>query len=280
MINETNTMLHTDLYADGAEGIIRTGLTEASGDVFLINPTQQTMQEFVEIFSDSDRETHVKLFADRGPLKDLAEDFLVASTIADRVAEGTLAVRSFDRVPRHSLLLTEEFLVSLVETGDRAAGLVTTEAEFVESTIASYRTRWEVAEPFSLRTPPLSEVRESLEAEIGAETAADFDRMLDALETARGNGEGLDEVTIALLVAAKNRELLYSISRWGEDVRLASKATFSRSKNQLEDEGIIDTEKVPIDVGRPRLRLKLGTQQLRAADVPELTARVQELLAD
>jgi hypothetical protein len=280
MINETNTMLHTDLYADGAEGIIRTGLTEASGDVFLINPTQQTMQEFVEIFSDSDRETHVKLFADRGPLKDLAEDFLVASTIADRVAEGTLAVRSFDQVPRHSLLLTEEFLVSLVETGDRAAGLVTTEAEFVESTIASYRTRWEVAEPFSLRTPPLSEVRESLEAEIGAETAADFDRMLDALETARGNGEGLDEVTIALLVAAKNRELLYSISRWGEDVRLASKATFSRSKNQLEDEGIIDTEKVPIDVGRPRLRLKLGTQQLRAADVPELTARVQELLAD
>lgn len=273
-------MLQNDLYAEHAEEILRTGLAEASGDVFLINPTQRTVRQFVEILSDSDRNTRVNLFADQRPLKNLAGDFLVASRMADLVATDSLAVRSFDRVPRHSVLLTGEFLVSLVETGERAVGLVTDNDAIVESTNASYRTRWEAAEPFSLRTPPLSDVRESLEAEIGAETAADFDRMLAVLETARGNGEGLDEVTVALLVAARNRELLYSISRWGEDVRLASKATFSRTKNQLEDRGLIDTEKVPIDVGRPRLRLKLGTVGLRQADIEELADRVKEQLGD
>jgi hypothetical protein len=75
--------------------------------------------------------------------------------------------------------------------------------------------------------------------------AADFRAVLDSLEAARGGGEGLDEVTISLLVAAKNRELLYDISRWGEDIGLASKATFSRTKTRLEDNGLIETEKVP-----------------------------------
>jgi hypothetical protein len=115
--------------------------------------------------------------------------------------------------------------------------------------------------------------------DIGDDAAADFDAVLDSLQTARGDGDGLDEVTISLLVAAKNGELLYDISKWGEDIGLASKATFSRTKTQLEDRGLIDTEKVPIDVGRPRLRLKLGDDRLTEADADELASVAQSLIA-
>jgi len=115
-------------------------------------------------------------------------------------------------------------------------------------------------------------------AEIGEATREDFDAVLAAMDSARGHGE-VDEVTVALLVAAKNDVLLYDISKWGEDVGIASKATFSRTKTRLEDLGIIDTEKVPIDVGRPRLRLKLGDERLNGLDAAELAAEVAEMMA-
>lgn len=102
--------------------------------------------------------------------------------------------------------------------------------------------------------------------------------MLGSLSSARGDGDGLDEVTISLLVAARNEVLLYDISKWGEDVGIASKATFSRTKTKLEELGLIDTEKVPIDVGRPRLRLKLGADELVAAGADELADEAQKLL--
>lgn len=78
--------------------------------------------------------------------------------------------------------------------------------------------------------------------------------MLASIETLRRNVKDPDGVTISLLVATKNDVLLYNISKWGEDVGIASKATFSRTKIRLEDLGVIDTEKVLIDIGRPRLR--------------------------
>jgi predicted transcriptional regulator len=84
---------------------------------------------------------------------------------------------------------------------------------------------------------------------------------------------------VSLLAAAKHEELLYDISTWGEEVGMASKATFSRTKNQLEERGLIATEKVPIDVGRPRQRLLLGDERLRGAAAAELASAAQSLLS-
>jgi hypothetical protein len=74
--------------------------------------------------------------------------------------------------------------------------------------------------------------------------------------------------------------LLYDISRWGEDVAIASKATFSRTKSQMEDAGLIETEKVPIDVGRPRLRLRFADDRLETADVEQLARVAASMLED
>jgi hypothetical protein len=271
-------MIHSDLYVENTGEILAEGLRGGEETVFLINPTQETMRELVSTFSTLDVQSGVQLFADEGQLKDLTDDFIVASTIADLVAEDTLSVRTLSEVPHSSFLLTDSYVVSLVENETKAAGLVSTEESFVSSTYSHYAERWRDAETFSLRTPALSHIRETLAEDIGTSAVDDFNAILDTLDTARGGGEGLDEVTIALLVAANNGELLYDISRWGEDIRLASKATFSRSKNRLEDNGLLDTEKVPIDVGRPRLRLMLGDGDLREADIEKVTQRAQSVL--
>ncbi len=266
-------MMQSDLHAETREDILRVGLTEPEEPVFLLNPTQETMRTFVHTYEAVAETPPVRLFADGTPLKDLTDDFLIASTLADLVAEDTVSIRVLERVPQHSLVVTNEFLLSLVEAGNHVRGLPTTEEPFVESTYEYYDQLWKRADTFSLRTPPLSHIRDTLEEDIGPSVATDFDRILDALDSASGNGDGLDEVTICLLVAANNGELLYDISRWGEDIRLASKATFSRCKNQLEDNDLIDTEKVPIDVGRPRLRLMLGNGDLQDADIEEVAQR-------
>jgi hypothetical protein len=266
-------MIQSELHTESREDILRAGLTETEEPLFLVNPTQETLREFVEVHEEIEDTAPVRLFVAGPPLKDMTDDFLVASTLADLVAEDTVSIRVLERVPRHSLVLTDEFLLSLVEAGQHVRGLPTTEESFVGSTYEFYEQLWKRAETFSLRTPPLSHIRETLESDVGSDVARDFDRVLETLDTARGDGDGLDEVTICLLVAANNGELLYDISRWGEDIRLASKATFSRCKNQLEDEGLIDTEKVPIDVGRPRLRLMLGNGDLKDTDIEEVTER-------
>lgn len=271
-------MIHSNLLADSVGDVLSDGISGADDDVIVVNPSRATISALVDVLDGRSSLATVRLFAAEEPLKDLMDDFLIASTVADLVASGALAVRTLDEVPNSALVLSADSLVSLVESDEQVAGLATTDEAFVEETYAHYDDRWADAPEFSLRTPPRSRVMETLEDDIGPESAADFAAILDSLHAARGDGDGLDEVTISLLVAGKNGELLYDISKWGEDVGVASKATFSRTKTRLEDNGLLDTEKVPIDVGRPRLRLLLGDSRLADADADELASVTQELL--
>jgi len=251
----------------------------AADRVTVVNPAPETIVALVSTLDDRDSAPTVRLLSPEDALKQVMGDFLVASSAADLIDDGTLSLRVLDQQPVNSLVVTDEAVVSLVTATDAAAGLTTDDEEFVASTVAFYDDVWETASEFSLRTPPLSRVRSTLAAEISEDARADFDAVLDSLSTARSDDGGIDEVTISLLVAARNRELLYDISKWGEDVGLASKATFSRTKTQLEDKGLLDTEKVPIDVGRPRLRLLLGEQRLQDADADELADVAIDLLS-
>ncbi|WP_436910251.1 transcriptional regulator TbsP [Halosimplex marinum] len=261
-------------------GAVLTGVfRDSSGVVYAVNPTRETVSELIFGLHDVETPPTVRLLAPGDPIKDVLADFVVAGRAADLIDAGTLALRVLEDAPEASLLVTESAVVSLVAGDDRVGGLSAGDGAFVGDVRGRYEREWADAEPYSLRTPPLSAVRETLAADIGVDTAEDFDALLDSLEVAKGEGEGLDEVAIALLVAARNGQLLYDMSKWGEDVGLASKATFSRMKTRLEDSDLVTTEKVPIDVGRPRLRLRLA-EDLREVDLPELGQVAQERLYD
>ncbi len=260
--------------------ILQSALTEATDDLLVIDPTEATIQSLVEVAAEFDGSLPtVRMLADERAIKATMEDFLVASKAADLIDSGLLSLRAIEATAANSLLVSSDSVLALVEAGDRIAALTTEDSEFVEQARKTYDQQWEASEAFHLRTPPISRVRETLAADISETAREDFDAVLGSLETARGNGDGLDEVTVSLLVAAKNEVLLYDISKWGEDVGIASKATFSRTKTRLEDNGLIATEKVPIDVGRPRLRLQLGDEQLREAAASDLAGISQDLLS-
>ena len=261
------------------DDIVQTVFEDADGEVYMVNPSREAIEAFVNVATDYDGSLPtVHLLADERTLKAVMDDFIVASNAADLIDSDTLALRTLEEAPENSLFVTESSVIAIVHAGDRVGGLVSDDADFVEATRETYAARWEDAEAFNLRTPPISRVRETLSEEIGPSAESDFTTILGSLETARGDGNGLDEVTISLLVAARNDALLYDISKWGEDVGIASKATFSRTKTKLEDMGLIDTEKVPIDVGRPRLRLKMGDERLVDADNSQVATVAQSML--
>ncbi|MFC7201975.1 transcriptional regulator TbsP [Haloferax namakaokahaiae] len=271
--------IRSNLLAEGVEDIIRSVLDSTDEEVLITNPTAEVIEGLVDVATGfgGDLPT-IRLVADEAVLKDVMDDFIIASNAADLVSEGTVSMRTAGEDVENTLFVTPNSVVALVAAGGKVAGLVTDDSDFVATAFDAHRVRWDDAPEFKLRTPPLSRVRETLSEDIGDDTRDDFDAVLSSLTSARGDGNGLDEVTISLLVAARNEVLLYDISKWGEDVGIASKATFSRTKTKLEDLGLIATEKVPIDVGRPRLRLKLGTDQLADADRDDLASVAQELL--
>ncbi|WP_129116482.1 transcriptional regulator TbsP [Halegenticoccus tardaugens] len=271
--------MNSNLLETQIEDILRAVLSDADEELLIVDPSAEAVDELIGVATtfDGDLPT-IRMIAEESVLKGVMSDFIVASNAADLIDAGALSMRTSEEAADNALLITHDAVMALVAAGDRVAALSTDDGEFVESAFETYQDLWEESPDFKLRTPPISRVRDTLKADISDQAEADFDSVLASLETARGDGDGLDEVTISLLVAAKNDVLLYDISKWGEDVGIASKATFSRTKTRLEDMGLIDTEKVPIDVGRPRLRLKLGDDRLRQADADQLAGVAQSLL--
>ncbi|MFC7068467.1 transcriptional regulator TbsP [Halobaculum lipolyticum] len=259
--------------------LLRSLFDRSTGEFVVVNPTESVIESLVDIGSgyEGDLPT-LHVLADDRLLKDVMDDFLVAADAADLIDAGHVTLRELVGDADNTLVVGEDELYAIVDADEHVAALAADDDAFIADAYETYRRRWEDAPEFNLRTPALSRIRATLDEDIGEDVRADFDSVLASLETARGDGEGLDEVTISLLVAAKNDVLLYDISKWGEDVGIASKATFSRTKTRLEDLGLIDTEKVPIDVGRPRLRLKLGDDRLRAADGDELASVAYRML--
>ena len=145
--------------------------------------------------------------------------------------------------------------------------------ELVSSIYGEFDSRFEAAEEYHLRTPPLSVVKETLREVVGNDIADELDEVLAHAENISNSNEYLSIVEVMLILAARNEVLLYDISKWGEDTEIASKATFSRAKSALEDADLIETEKVPLDIGRPRLRL-IATDKLATADLKTLSTEI------
>ena len=258
--------------------VYRAVLDDVAGDGLAMGLSTGGVEGLLDVLGESDDPPTVRLLATESVLKTVTSDFTVAGTAADLVVAGVLSLRTTEERLDGPLLCTDEAVVSVVSTDEHAAGLVTRDETFVEAARTGYTEQWDDADEFRLRTPPLSRVHETLGDEFGPDVRADFERMRTALGTQRGDGE-VDEVVVSLLAAAKNEQLLYDISTWGEHVGVASRATFSRKKATLEEGGLINTEKVPIDVGRPRLRLLLGDERLHEADTDELVSVAGSMLS-
>lgn len=263
-----------------ASELYRNLLVDVPNEVLISGVPTEAIEQLVAVLRDLDDPPAVRLLVSEDGLAPAMDDFLVASVAADLVAADRLTIRTSTALPEGFLFLTEKTTTVIIAGSERTAGLAADDSTFVAHMFDEYDDIWKEATDFTVRTPPLTRIRESLNDELGPAIRADFDAVLHSLETVRGDSNGLDAVTISLLVAAKNEALLYDLGKWGEDIGLTSRTTFSRVKTDLEERGILDTEKVPSDVGRPRQRLVLGDDRFHDADLPELASIVRNVLSE
>jgi predicted transcriptional regulator len=266
-----------NLRATTTKGALEAVFERCDGVTYVVNPWADMLQTIAEIGRSFDGEfPTLRVFAAEEPLRTARKDFTLGSKLADLSDAGDATFRTGD-VPETTLIVDEDQLFNPVIVGDAIGATRDTDESFVTDTYETLTDQWEAADVFDLRTPGRDSVRETMTAEFGKTPQEDFDTVVSSIEGGRSSRE-LDEVVVSLLVAAKNELLLYDISKWGENVGLASKATFSRRKNDLEEMGIVDTEKAPTDVGRPRQRLKLTDERLQQADSDQLAVVAQNIL--
>ena len=254
-----------------------------SSDVFAADLAEEPTAALVDTLIGIDDPPTVRLLIAEDVLKWLRRDFRLASTAADLADAETLSIRINEDAVANATLTSEESVLSLMTTDSHTAGLTTNDAEFVQSMREQCSEAWEAATMGDLRTPPRSRVYETLADEIGSVVEADYRIMLDAVGSTRSGGYGsteddaLDEVELCILAGAKGEVQLFELSNWGERVGLASKATFSQVKNRLVDHGLVETEKVRVEIGRPRQRLVLS-ERLRGYEAGDLPAGVRDEL--
>jgi hypothetical protein len=267
----------SNLVVADVEAVLDATVAGSTAEVLVVDPSAETLVSLVEAAAARTDLPPLSVLADEADSKTLTGTFSVAARAADLVEDGALDLRVLDAPVDNTLLISDERVVAFVTAGESVGALSTTDEAFVDAVAGPHRDAFQAAPTYDLRTPSLRRVRETLADEIGSDVRDDFDAVLEA--AAPDRTDVLDEVTVALLVAARNDVLLYDVSKWGEDVGIASKATFSRTKTRLEDAGLIDTEKVPIDVGRPRLRLTLGDDRLEGVDPATFAATAVDVLS-
>lgn len=275
-----STELESELHGTDPTSVFREFLSEAepSSVHHLVDLPWPYVAAMAEASTEFDPEElpELRLLARRETLVSLRQSFLGSARAANLVDAGKLAVREREPVGDTPLIVGEDQIrVPLLLDGTGAA-IVSAEGSFSEAAPESVVDSWEHGEEFSLRTPALTRIRESMAEDLGAALQEDFDQGLARAATQRDPGS-FEPVTAAVVVAAANGTLHYDLSRWGETVGLASKATFSRRKGELEELGVVTTEKVPVDMGRPRQRLQLTEEYDSVLDdhgVDELVARV------
>ncbi|MEZ3118146.1 DUF5821 family protein [Halobaculum sp. MBLA0147] len=265
---------HTN--AETRADLLTTLFADSDGDALLVDPPASLLAALGHLETDALPET-LNILAWEDVLKTVRDDFLAASDLADHVEAGRVDLRVLTGTRETTVFATETTLSAILDTEQlRPIAIPAGDDTVIADVYATYQDRFDEAESFSLRTPGRTRAMERLGADVSEAVRDDFEAVLATLEEV--SDDTIDAVTLSLLVAARNEAQLYNISKWGEDTGVASKATFSRTKTNIEDTGLVTTEKVPIDVGRPRLRLLLADDELASTDIADFATVAREKL--
>ena len=259
---------------DPVDDPIISAITTSDASLLVVVSDAELLAAILEGAFDVDPES-VRILTPRTVANEVLADFIVASRTAELVERGTLSIRLAEEVPTMPLIVGEDRVTRFVTIGNSLYTLGTADSGFVTAATEHFDKCWESAEEYPVSAAPISTVRQELEEVFGPGILEDFEAMVDAKQ-----GDGLRIADRFILLAARHRALLYDIGRWGEEMGISSRATFSRAKARLERKGVVATEKVPIEHGRPRQQLLLADDRYRDASMDDLLRIADDLVND
>lgn len=234
------------------------GFLEPDRPVFVTTSNANDFTDLASAILEAEPSARVNVLTDSGTLNEVRRRFLTASHFAEFVDADVVRIRIQDRhLP--SFLVTQTELTTITGIDDSLLATFSRDGSaFVERTYEEIERRFEAGGQVSLRAPAYSAMLEELGEELGESMRTDVTSMLEQALATRDDESDIDPTRLTILAGARNEVQLYELSRWGEDAGVASRSKYSREKTRLEDLGLVDTEKVPTGVGRPRQRLVLA----------------------
>jgi hypothetical protein len=239
-----------NIHEADAASVLRTAIDDVGANPLVVAPTRGVVDAAAAVATREDAPT-ARLLAAAEPFQTARRDFFCATRLAD-LAAGPDGIRTGQSVG-DAVVVGDDRAFALVSCGD-CAGAVSAVGSDADRLRDGYETAFADGDTVSLRTPGRQALLERATEELGEAVAADLRAATAAADDGVG-GDLTDGVSLLVLVGAVHSRQLYRLGSWAEDADLASKATVSRAKQRLEKAGLIETEKVPADVGRPRQRL-------------------------
>jgi len=254
------------------ETAIQSLLADTTGPLYVLRPSPLTLELLVQAVETDAPTLHVLASSD--DLRAVRRQFPLATAVAELQRQDQLTLTAAAPTGRGTVLVTDETAYAVARVDGE---LLLFEALSTPDTLLEICTEYHETESFDLRTPAWGTVSETLVDTFDTDVEADF-RFAIQEWTKTVDEQALGTAEIVLLVAGRHELLLHDLSTWGEELGVASKATFSRGKTALIEDGILTSEKVPIEVGRPRLRLLL-TDEHAALSITELLDEANETVA-
>lgn len=221
------------------------------GSVYLVRPSDRQLFAFTQASRESSGPT-VRVLAPHESLVGLRSDFPAASRAAEAVDCEELAFREADPPAAGVLAVgSERVYAPLVADGD-STHLAGT-GSFQSVARAACERWWASATPFDLRTPPLARLRETTLDRFDAAVWDDYETTLTAATRLRDR-TAFDATAAGVLVGARHGLSQRAVARWAEHAGVASRGTVSRTKRELESDGVVTAEPTASS-GRHRLAL-------------------------
>lgn len=211
--------------------------------------------ELIEWLEESDC-SGTELVLPQSMVRQVKQTFPLNSRLASLIQQKNLQIYSSSTTPLPTIILTDTIFHHLLRVGSVGVFVDGSESKTITTLKTEFDHIVDQSTPIELDILDIGTLLDRLEKTVDTETRREFERLLRAAQLE--NLGALDEISVALIAAAQSGALLNDLGKWAEDVGFASKATFSRRKKKLEEQGVIYTEKVPIEIGRPKQRLKLA----------------------
>jgi hypothetical protein len=249
---------------------------DPASDYYLLNPSRAVLDALGVVGIESDRLPTFRVLASHEIAGWVRDAFITAARIETLAQEGVVEFRR-SHVERDSpTIVGEREAFPIVAIGESAKQFHTDDTEFVGDVHAECVDLWADAQPYGVRAPALPEALEQAEARLGQEFQRAFEQSLTVADEFENPAE-FCPIRATLLLAAVHEILHYDVSRWGEDVGVASRASYSRRKSTLESEGVIEAETVVTDLGATRHRLGLTDEYRQRIDEEGVESVLREV---
>ena len=233
-----------------------TAALAGGGDLRLINPPLSLLSAVVDRTHRTDTGGHLAVALPREDVDGLDVRFPTAAQLSDLALADRVTVYAVAEALNGTLV--GGTLVGVVYARGETTALLSLDAERWGEWV---ERAWEVAvagsAPVDHDQVGYDTLRASLADRLSVSIAETFDTLVQTARQRQPTDAAIDPTSIALMATAWHGGQLAEVTSWGAEAAVASRATFSRVKSQLEDVGVLTTTPIPQDVGRPRLRLEL-----------------------